>query len=245
MQQIKELENIFVPTTKSTESHTIDDMQARYNPFNGFYISRHQLKADYQADIDNLQMQQLPCSPEQTHHLQDRNTDDIFRIISLRSIDGTNDNHLVANAMASEEPADYTYTPAYYNSPNLQKCIDWFQVDKARIRIFRQLPGANVQMHHDFDNERHNFDPNNITVRIIVNLGDTDSYYQLVNDSCDVTFKLEKGQFTIINTDFVWHATKNLDDEPRNTMNIICKWNAWLEEITAPQKELMIEKVQL
>ena len=230
---------------KSTDLHTIKDMSAKFNPFNGFYVSRQQLLADYKSDMDKLELKHLMCMPEQTHHLKYRGTDDIFRIIALRSLDGSNDTHVVSDALASERPEDFTYTPAYHNSPNLKAAVDWFKCDKARIRIFRQLPGQNVQLHHDFDNERHNFSRDDITVRIIMQLGDTDSYYQLVNENCDITIKLVKGQFAIINTDFVWHATRNRDNRARDTLNLIVKWNDWLTEMTRPRKVLDIEEIEL
>ena len=147
--------------------------------------------------------------------------------------------------MAEERPEQFTYTPAYYSSPNLKAAVDWFKCDKARIRIFRQLPGQNVLLHHDFDNERTNFSKENITVRIIVNLSDTDSYFQLVNESCDITIRLVQGQFTIINTDFTWHATRNKDTVHRDTLNMIVKWNDWLAELTKPREVLEIEEVKL
>ena len=138
------------------EQHTVKDMKAKYNPYNGFYVSRHLLKADYESDMSNLQLQHLVCAGTPIH-LKYRGTDDIFRIVALRSLDGKNETQVVKDAMAEEKPEDFTYTPAYHSSPNLKAAVDWFKCDKARIRIFRQLPGQNVLLHHDFDNERTNF----------------------------------------------------------------------------------------
>lgn len=235
------MEDNYIPMN---EQHTVKHMKAKYNPYNGFYVSRHLLTADYESDMHNLQLNHLVCAGTDIH-LKYRGTDDIFRIISLRSLDGNNDTMVVGDSMAGEKPEQFTYTPAYYSSPNLKAAVDWFKCDKARIRIFRQLPGQNVCLHHDFDNERNNFSKEDITVRIITNLSDTDSYFQLINEGCDITIRLVQGQFIIINTDFVWHGTRNNDSVPRDTLNMIVKWNDWLTELTKPREVLEIEKVKL
>ena len=49
----------------------------------------------------------------------------------------------------------------------------------------------------------------------------------------------------IINTDTVWHATRNNDDIHRDTLNMIVKWNDWLGDLTRPNDELAIERIKL
>jgi len=57
--------------------------------------------------------------------------------------------------------------------------------------------------------------------------------------------KMQKGQFIIMNADTVWHATRNNDELPRNTLNMIVKWNDWLSDITRPRETLELEKIKI
>jgi hypothetical protein len=223
--------------------HRVSDFDGGYDPINGFYLSNRFFKADFEHDLTRLNLSTLVCNSHYLKHLDDRNTDDIFRIVSLKSLDGTNETQ--SCPPQEEKPQMFSYTPAYHSSPVLKKLCDWFECEKARIRIFRQLPGQDVQLHHDFDNERCGFDPNNLTVRIIVNLSDTDSYFQLLNKSCNMTVKMQKGQFMIINTDTIWHATRNNDTTHRDTLNMIVKWNDWLKDLTRASETLEITDVNL
>ncbi len=223
--------------------HRASDFNGGYDPVNGFYLSRQMFDADFETDLNKLNLSKLVCNSHYLKHLDDRNTDDIFRIVSLKSLDGTNE--MQSCPPQEEKPDMFSYTPAYESSPTLKKLCDYFQCEKARIRIFRQLPGQSVQLHHDFDNERCGFDNDNLTVRIIVNLSDTDSYFQLVNKGCDMTIRMEKGQFMIINTDTVWHATRNNDDTHRDTLNMIVKWNDWLSALTRANDDFTVERIKL
>ena len=72
-----------------------------------------------------------------------------------------------------------------------------------------------------------------------------DSYLNLANANCDVMVKLEKGQFAIINTDFVWHGTVTYDKRPSDMLNMIVKWNKWLYDLTRPKSHVTIERVSI
>mgnify|MGYP001170279947 CR=1 FL=1 len=235
-----------VKTHSHTQSHSFEDFEGGYNPHSGFYFSRTILDADYDADIKKLQDQMinLQCNPDYMRHLEDRNTDEIFKIISFKSADGTNDTQ--SAPPEPEIPSNFSYTPAYYDSPSIRKAIDWFQCEKARVRIFRQQPGQNLQLHHDFDNERHSYNKDHTMVRILMPLNDErDSYVNLANANCDAMVKLEKGQFAIINTDYVWHGTVTYDKRPRDMLNMIVKWNDWLHDLTRPKSHVAIERITL
>ena len=60
-----------------------------------------------------------------------------------------------------------------------------------------------------------------------------------------MTIRMEKGQFMIINTDTIWHATRNNDDTHRDTLNMIVKWNDWLRDMTNPKDEFTIERISI
>ena len=82
-------------------------------------------------------------------------------------------------------------------------------------------------------------------VRLFMPLTDRDAYLNLANENSDVMVKLEKGQFTIINTDFVWHGSTTYDDKPRDMLNIIMKWNPWLHNLTRSKPFVDIERIKL
>ena len=109
--------------------------------------------------------------------------------------------------------------------------IDWFKVEKTKTRIFQQVPGGHIAFHHDWDNQRLNFDSSELTVRIWVQLDGDDCTYRLSNGDVDVTFSLQRGQFIVLNTDTVFHETWNHGSKPRNLLNITCRANSWLKNM--------------
>ena len=232
-------------THSHTQSHSFDDFEGGYDPKSGIFVSRTILDGDYEQDIQNLEneMSGLHCDPSYSHHLTDRNTNDIFKIISFKSLDGTNETQSAPKD--PELPENFSYTPAYYNSPAIRAAMDWFKCEKNRVRIFRQLPGQNLQLHHDFDNERHNYNDKFLTVRILLQLSERDSYINLANQNSDVMVKLQKGQFAIINTDYIWHGTKTYDERPRDMLNMIVQWNDWLYDLTRPKPVVEVEKIKI
>ena len=227
------------------QPHSFKDFSGGYNPKTGFFISRTILDGDYNSDIEKIEkkMSTMKANPKYIHHLKNRNTYDKFKVISLKSYDGTNEKQ---DAPPEPEfPDQFKYTPAYYSSPTLKKAVDWFQCEKTRVRVFRQLPGKNLELHHDFDNERQNFNDDNIMVRLFMPLTDRDAYLNLTNENSNIMVKLQKGQFSIINTDIVWHGTITYDDKPRDMLNIIMKWNTWLHNLTRSKSFVEIERIKL
>ena len=212
-------------------SHRVANFDGGFDPVNGFYLSKQMFHTDFTKDLARL-------------GLATNINDTVFDFKMLRSSDGSDDMYTAPSGRI--DPDMYSYTPAYHSSQKLRALCDWFKCGKARIRIMRQFPGQHVQLHHDFDNANHfKSDPKDIVVRILVNLTDTDSYFNLTNKSCDMTVKMQKGQFIIMNADTVWHATRNNDELPRNTLNMIVKWNNWLSDMTRPKETLELEIIKI
>lgn len=223
-------------------SHTFNNFSGGYNPKTGFFISRTILDGDYTSDIDKIVegWVNMYADPALQHTVKGAGK---FNVVSLKSHDGTNET--MDSPPEPEVPDRFKYTPAYYSSPILKKAVDWFQCEKTRVRVFRQLPGKNLELHHDFDNERQEFSDDNIMVRLFMPLTNRDAYLNLANENSDVMVKLEKGQFAIINTDFVWHGSTTYDDKPRDMLNIIMKWNPWLHNLTRSKPFVDIERIKL
>jgi hypothetical protein len=212
-------------------SHRVANFDGGFDPVNGFYLSKQIFDSDFTKDLMRL-------------GLATNINDTVFDFKMLKSLDGSDDMNTAPSGRI--DPAMYSYTPAYHSSQELRSLCDWFECDKARIKIMAQFPGQHVQLHHDFDNAYHEQShPKDIVLRILVNLTDTDSYFNLINKSCDMTVKMQKGQFMIMNADTVWHATRNNDELPRNTLNMIVKWNDWLSDITRPRETLELEKIKI
>ena len=227
---------------EQVNSHTFKNFSGGYNPKTGFFISRTILDGDYTSDIDKIikGWVNMYADPALQHTVKGAGK---FNVISLKSHDGTNET--MDSPPEPEVPDRFKYTPAYYSSPILKKAVDWFQCEKTRVRVFRQLPGKNLELHHDFDNERQKFSDDNIMVRLFMPLTNRDAYLNLANENSDVMVKLEKGQFAIINTDFVWHGSTTYDDKPRDMLNIIMKWNPWLHNLTRSKPFVDIERIKL
>ena len=88
--------NMMPVTYKSLNKHSktihrASDFHGGYDPVNGCYLSRQMFDADFETDLNKLNLSKLVCNSHYLKHLDDRNTDDIFRIVSLKSLDGTNE----------------------------------------------------------------------------------------------------------------------------------------------------------
>lgn len=229
----------------SNTTHRADDFSGGFDPHKGFYISDTVLDGNWEDDLAQLNLMDLICHPHYQLHMDDRDFNKVFQTLSLKSIDGEVTPTQPPPGM-DESPENFYYTDAYHNSPELKKLCDWFECPKSRIRLFRQMPGEGIQFHHDFDNERNGFDPDNVTLRIIVQLSDSPgAWYRLTNDTTDVTFRLARGQFIVLNTDVTWHSTVNEGDTPRDTLNLIVKHNEWLDNLVKPGNDLAIHRVKI
>tara|TARA_B110000211_G_scaffold405_1_gene496 strand:- start:507 stop:1178 length:672 start_codon:yes stop_codon:yes gene_type:complete len=203
-------------------------MAMAWNPATGFYISPIKLDAPWESDLEALHF------PKYDEYIiteaKARNIDENYNFLSFKSIDGKSST-IKPRSDRGEYPKDYTWTEAYYSSPAIRSVIDWFKVEKTKTRIFQQLPGGHIAFHHDWDNQRLNFDSNELTVRIWVQLDGDDCSYRLSNGDVDVSFSLQRGQFIILNTDSVFHETWNHGTKPRNLLNITCRANSWLKNM--------------
>ena len=225
-----------------TTKHTFNDFQGGYNPLKGIYVSKVILDADFSKDINGIEQgwTNMYADPKLQTNVKGSGK---FTVVSFKSRDGNNET--MDSPPEPEIPENFQYTPAYYSSDKIKKAIDWFKCDKTRVRIFRQLPGKNLELHHDFDNEKQGFDPDMTMVRILMPLTDSDSYLNLANSDSDVMIKLVKGQFAIVNVDTVWHGSVSYDEEPRDMLNIIAKWNDWLDTMTRPKPIVKLERITL
>jgi len=196
-----------------------------WNPKTGFYVSTVILDAPWDDEVAKLD----------THvgeHLsraciEGRNFDEYLTFISFKSYDG---NPLTKPSIKGkgEVPEDFIWTSIYYENPILRSLIDWFPVAKTRVRLARATPHKDLQLHFDWDNARHDFDPSEHQVRIFVSLDDTDCWYRLTDGQSDVHFQLSRGQFIVLDVDQVLHATENSDSVPRNNLVIQAKTNNWV-----------------
>ena len=199
-----------------------------WNPATGFYISSVKLDAPWESELESL------AFPKYDEFIiteaKARKLDENYNFLSFKSIDGKSTTIKPRNDRG-EYPEDYTCTDAYYSSPAIRSVIDWFKVEKTKTRIFQQVPGGHIAFHHDWDNQRLNFDSSELTVRIWVQLDGGDCTYRLSNGDVDVTFSLQRGQFIVLNTDTVFHETWNHGSKPRNLLNITCRANSWLKNM--------------
>ena len=131
-----------------------------------------------------------------------------------------------------EDPANYKWTSAYYECPQIAALIDWFQCPLTRVRIFQQQPGHYMDLHTDFDNQKGM--DHGQTVRIFVQLNENngDFHFRFKTSDSDVTLQLQKGQWLAFNQDKVAHATKNTSkNRVRNAFMFVAKRNEWLDNI--------------
>ena len=192
----------------------------------GFYISPIQLDAPWEQEVKAI-------TTGKGEHLKpvctqgQRNFDEKITWASFKSKDGKVDTK-PARADRGELEKDFIWTSLYYNNPVLKSVIDWFPVDKTRVRIGRTFPGAYIGPHFDWDNQRLGYNANEQIVRIWVQLDDCECWYRLTNGIDDITVTLKKGQFIILNVDTVVHQTETLSEQPRSNLLIHAKVNHWV-----------------
>lgn len=194
----------------------------------GFYISSVVLDADWNQEVANLR----PRVGEHInkHCLEKRNFDEKITWLSFKSKDG-DPYTKPAIANKGEVPEDYEWTSAYYDNPTLRRVIDWFPVEKTRVRLSQEQPGAFLDLHYDWDNVRFGDTKRDHIVRIWVQLDDTECWYRLTNGVVDASFTLRRGQFVMLNVDAVLHSTFNTSDKPRNNLIIHAVNNFWTRSL--------------
>jgi len=207
-----------------------------YNPTTGIYASSYIFQGDWENELEALTYTRRHGGHKEVEKIDTMKGQDAqYLYNAFRSPDGkeTTTDMLQDDFWQEEDPASCQYTPSYYASPRLRAILDWFQCDKTRIRIFQQQPGAYMQMHTDFDNQRGNTNFGE-TLRIFVQLTDQPggAWYRFKTADSEVSINLQKGQFLIFNPDHTGHQTQNLTEVPRNAFMLIVKRNAWLDSLT-------------
>ena len=194
----------------------------------GFYISPVIPDADWNHEVQQLK----PRVGEHInqHCLEKRNFDEKITWLSFRSKDG-NEYTKPAIPNRGEIPEDYQWTSIYYANPMLKKLIDWFPVQKTRVRLSQEQPGAHLDLHYDWDNARFDDTRQDHIIRIWIQLDDCECWYRLTNGVVDASFTLRRGQFVMLNVDSVLHSTFNRSDRPRNNLIINAVNNFWIRSL--------------
>lgn len=213
----------------------------------GFYVSTVILDAPWEEELEKIET-------VKGEHLtkacqEDRNFDEYMSWLSFKSLDGKPETKPSkvddqGNPLG-ELPEHFSWTPLYFNNPALKATIDWFPVEKTRVRIGRSHPGKYLQLHYDWDNARHQFSSQNHMVRIWVQLEHHESWYRLSNGDVDVNFKLQRGQFVVLDVDTIFHAVENADTSTRSNLIINCMSNSWIKNLPDlfPKRKLIDPRV--
>jgi len=219
---------------KGVIENVINHQPEGWNPSTGIYASSYIFQGDWEDELKALNFTRRGPGfkeVEKVDAMKGQDTQYLYN--SFRSADGKDTTHdQLQDFWAEENPADYKDTNSKLSSPQLAAICDWFQCEKTRIRIFQQQPGAYMQMHTDFDNQRGN--QYGETLRIFVQLTDQPggAWYRFKTADSEVSINLQKGQFLIFNPDHTGHQTQNLTDVPRNAFMLVVKRNAWLDALT-------------
>ena len=204
-----------------------------YNASTGIYASNVVFSGDWKLELENLEFYKPEVQMKEVELVDaEKGQVDAYKNCAFRSKDGKASSHDKAGDFwAEENPADYTETEAYAQSPQLAAICDWFQCEKGRIRIFQQQAGHTMQLHTDFDNQRGN--ELGETLRIFVQLDDQPggAWYRFQTADSEVNINLQKGQFLIFNPDHTAHQTQNLTDQPRNAFMLVVKRNEWIDSL--------------
>ena len=209
-----------------------------YNPSTGIYASPFIFTGDWENELEamNYYMREEKSREDIFgKFVADKNLYSGYKYNALRSLDGKESTTEIEHLMDEEIPSTFSYTESYYNSPKIRAICDWFQCDKARIRVFQQQPGSACKIHTDFDNQRGQ--TSGETVRIFIQLNEMPggAWFHFKTQDSQVSINLRKGQFLIFNPDHTGHGTENLSDIPRNTIMMVAKRNEWLENLVQQQ----------
>ena len=220
-----------------------------YNPTTGIYASSYIFTGDWEDELKALTYTRRHGGHKENEKIdQLKGQDSQYLYNAFRSPDGkeTTTDMTQKDFWQEEAPESCQYTSSYYNSPKLRAILDWFQCDKTRIRIFQQQPGAYMQLHTDFDNQRGN-EKYGETLRIFVQLTDQPggAWYRFQTADSEVSINLQKGQFLIFNPDHTGHQTQNITDVPRNSFMLIVKRNAWIDSLSQNAKMTFLNVEEL
>jgi len=129
-----------------------------------------------------------------------------------------------------ENPANFHYTKLYYACPELKKLIEYFKVEKTRIRIHKQRPGINTRLHSDYQNKLGTTFKDYL-VRVKVGLTyspDFEWHFKLPKEDVK-TYELLRGQCVLFDPDIIWHGMANNSKiDTRYSLLMMVKPNKWL-----------------
>jgi len=174
----------------------------------GFYTSTVILDAPWESEVAKIETKVGEHINPTT--INRRGFDEKITFNNFKSLDGSPWTK-PARKDRGEHPDDFIWTETYFNNPVLKSVIDWFPVDKTRVRLSRTRPGATINAHFDWDNRRLGFPEDSDLLRIWVALEDSACWYRLTNGHVDANISLRRGQFLILNTDTIIHQTETCE----------------------------------
>lgn len=238
-----------LPRSTDIQNYPEDAKDFGYEPEWGIYVSNFIFKGDWQDDLALLEnkynYKPLQVTQQFDNQVDNRDLGAIITSVAFRSSDGTVHTHRHPGDI-DETPELFTYTPAYYDMKTINKIIDWFGDAVCRARIFRQEPGKDLPMHYDFDNERNNFDPNNQTLRVLIQMTENkNNWMRFRSKTSDITIKPEPGQCIFFNADWVWHGTVNYVDSARDCVMMILKDQEFVKNLGKKYHSHKIEFIEV
>jgi len=139
-----------------------------------------------------------------------------------------------------ENPINFKYTKLYHQF-KVKKLIDFFELEKTRIRIHRQLPTYQTKLHVDEQNTEVKT-KEDIRLRIFTALTSSkDFIYEFKSGKDYCIHSLKQGESLVFDPDEVEHGTKNLSKtEIRYSLVQIVKPNDWLKSFINNKQEIML-----
>lgn len=112
-----------------------------------------------------------------------------------------------------ESPEEYKYTKLYETIPEVKSIVDSFKFKTSRIRIHKQPPGKNIELHTD-QNNWHDTPKDKYLLRSTTALSDSpESIYKFKIDDKTYEYTLKRGETIIFDPDKVQHGMVNGSDE--------------------------------
>ncbi len=219
-----------------------------FNPTTGVYSSTYIFQGDWQDELDALTFVDRGEGPKEVGKIDAwKGQQSQYLYNAFRSADGTSTQmDQLQDFWTEENPADYKDTDSKLASPQLAAICDWFQCEKTRIRIFQQQPGAYMQMHTDFDNQRGTELGENVRIFVMLDDNQNDFWFRFKTADSEVNIPLAKGQFLIFNPDHTGHQTQNLSKtRVRNAFMLIVKRNKWLDDLMKNETMTFIDTKEL
>ena len=205
-----------------------------YNLYKGFYLSSVILDAPWESELDQIAKKY----PELGNYDDPKKR---MQWLSFKSYDGG--VYTKGGKGGPEFVKDYKWTELYWKNPILKAVITWFNVKTTRVRIGQARPNNYIPLHYDLENKI--LEGKDHQVRIFLQLTDTNSWYRVTDGDSDVTFKMQRGQFFIADTDIVMHATQNIDNNARTNLVLHAKTNFWVKNLTELYPKVIVINPQI